>query len=978
VNGFVDRVAGLATRFPAAVLLGLFVVTLVLGNFAREQQFDADMGAFVPDGELQELEQRVRDEFGGNDRQVQVIVDAGRGGDVLSPEGLALAEAIQEAVTEHEDIAGLLHSEGPMGGDGVITYATPLAGQLRQMGMEPDEASQRFIDSARDDALAGRQGERIRQLLSQDFDGEDARGGLVVIRLDPNADYGEIHAAHLALAEVVDGIDSGFYDAEAFSFSIVQAEMEGGMETDLPRLMGASFLLIILILAFQFRRVSDVVLGVVGLMSAVIWMAGISVLLGPDYLGITGSFNQIAMAVPVLLVGLGIDYSVHLTSRYREERAQGLNATRAARTAVVTVGVALTLATVTTAIGFMSNMASPLPPISDFGLFAAGGIASAAIVLGLLVPAARTLIDRRAEARANPPTVKEAAGLPGLSVLPARAPLATLVGGLLLAGTAGLLATGLDTTFSRDEFIPEGSYADQVLTRLDTLFGGDVSERTNVLVDGDVRDPEVFALLLDSEEDLAELDGVRSINGRAEVTSPASVVRQLDEMAASARTQLAAQFAFLHDPQQAAQQVGIPEDLTFGDLPPDIREQMADADELPDDAQLPVDDLDELERRLPPGVSATEALLSTLPGAELVETLRRGVAEQLEQDAPDVDPAAVAQLAALDPDDLTIAAIRDAGYPMDELPEQAVDLIEASDQLRALGWRGETLTADADVEGILAVADEQAGDMLAGVLADEAALMTISTQAGGEGATELAEEIRTALAPLDAAVPGGVSVVSDDLLMDETLTQMTASQVRAIVVTLLSALALLTLYYAISARRPALGPITMLPALMAVPLILGSMWAVGLSFNALTATVSSIAIGIGVPYGIHVTNRFLEERAHGLDPSATITTTLRHTGTALVGSAVTTAAGFGVLALSDLRPMQQFGGVTSVTIIYALVTALLVESSALVLWDRWHRRREREGGSPTDATLDPDAPREPTAPEPVLGELVHRQGEARP
>ena len=1008
MSAFVDRVAGLATRSPAAVLVALFAITVVLGNFASEQRFDADMSAFTPDGELQQLEQRVREEFGSGERQVQVIVDAGRGGDVLSPEGLTIAQGLEDAILDHDGIADLLYSSGPMGGNGIISYATPLAGQLRQMGMDPDQATQRFIDTARDDALAGRQGERISALLSQDFDGEDARGGLMIVNLDPEAESGEVHRAHLALAEAVDAVDTGFYDADAFSFSIVQEEMESGMETDLPRLLGVSFLLIILILAVQFRRVSDVLIGVVGLMSSVIWMAGISVLLGPNYLGITGSFSQIAMAVPVLLVGLGIDYSVHLTSRYREERAQRVSAVRAARTAVITVGVALTLATMTTAIGFLSNWASPLPPIADFGLFASAGIVSAAVVLGLLVPAARLLIDRRAESRPRPPVVKEPSQIPGLSRLPAGAPVATVVGGLLLAGSAGVAATGLDTTFSRDEFIPEGSYAEVILNRLETLFGGDISERTDVLVDGDVRDPERFGLLLQAEYDLAELEGVRTIEDRADVTSPASVVRELDQMADGARQQLAAQFAFLDDPEAAAEQVAFPEGLTYGDLPAHIRARMADADEMPDDAELPVDDLDALEQRLPPDVSATEALLSTLPGAELVDTLRQGVAEQLAQDAPDVAPDVVAELAAIEPSELTARDIRGSGYPREELPGEALGLIEAGDRLHELGWRGHEVTADADIEGILAVADEHAGDMLAGVLSDGAALITVSTQGGEGGAEQLAHDLRAALSPLAAAVPGGVEAISDELLISETLEQMTASQIRAIVVSLLAALTLLTLYYTISARRPILGPITMLPSLLSVPLILGSMWAVGLSFNALTATVSSIAIGIGVPYGIHVTNRFLEEFTHGRDSSATITETLRHTGTALVGSAVTTAAGFGVLVLSDLTPMQQFGGVTSVTIIYALVVALLVQSSALVLWDRWHRRREVAGGpGATTAGHEPadrvpvghvpadrvpvghepgggepggGEPRggEPADTAPVRGELVHRQDIHRP
>lgn len=974
MNALVRGTAALVTRFPAAVLVGLLAMTVALGVLASQQRFEADMTAFVPQGELRELERRIEDEFAGGEHQLQIIVDAGRGGDVFSPEGLAVAEAVEEAVVEHDEIADLLQTSGPMAGGAVISYATPLAGRLQQMGVSPGEASQRFIDAARDEALSSEQGQRVTALLSRDFDGEEARGGLVIVNLDPEAGWDELREAHLALADAVEDVDTGFVDADAFSFVIVQENMEGGMEEDMPVLLGASFLLIMLILAVQFRRVSDVAIGVVGLLSAVVWMAGLSVLLGPDYLGITGPFSQIAMAVPVLLVGLGIDYSVHLTSRYREERSRGADADASARTAVVTVGVALALATLTTAMGFLSNWTSPLPPISDFGLFAAAGIASAALVLGLLVPSARVLLDRRRAAAGSPSEAGAAPQRRALSRLPVRAPTATLVGGVLVAAVAGVLATGLDTTFSREQFVPEGSYAATMFDRLTTLFGGDISERTDVLVDGDVRDRETFEQLLAAEEALADVEDVRSVGGRAEVTSPASVVRELDRMSDAARQQLAAQFALMHDPEAAADRLPLPEDLTFGDLPEDIRAQMQGEGALPtDDLDLPVDDLDALERRLPPGVSAVEALLGTLPGAELVGALRQGAAERIEEQTPDVDPAVLAELAALEPGELTAERIRSSGYPVEELSDEALELIGVGDRLRELGWRGDALADDADVAAILATAREHAGDELDGVLSDDAALMTVSTQAGEQGAQRLAADIEEALAPLAATVPGGVAVMSDQLLMDATLQQMTDSQIRAIVVSLLAALVLMTVYYAVSARRPLLGPITMLPSVLSVPLILGSMWAVGLSFNALTATVSSIAIGIGVPYGIHVTNRYLEERAHGAGPATTVHETLRHTGAALVGSAVTTTCGFGVLLLSDLTPMRQFGGVTSVTILYALITALLVESSALVLWDRWHRRRA--GHDPAGAVARPAPEAEEAAPAPAL---VHQHDGGQP
>jgi hypothetical protein len=84
-------------------------------------------------------------------------------------------------------------------------------------------------------------------------------------------------------------------------------------------------------------------------------MFGFGVLLGPDFLGVVGPVTQVSTAVPVLLVGLGIDYAIHLNSRYREEQNHGVPSAGASATAVRAVGGALVLATVTTVVGFTEN-----------------------------------------------------------------------------------------------------------------------------------------------------------------------------------------------------------------------------------------------------------------------------------------------------------------------------------------------------------------------------------------------------------------------------------------------------------------------------------------------------------------------------------------------------------------------------------------------------------------------------------------------
>ena len=189
-------------------------------------------------------------------------------------------------------------------------------------------------------------------------------------------------------------------------------------------------------------------------------------------------------------------------------------------------------------------------------------------------------------------------------------------------------------------------------------------------------------------------------------------------------------------------------------------------------------------------------------------------------------------------------------------------------------------------------------------------------------------------------------MVSEPLVIGEILDAMTASQIRSIIITLAAALLLLVAYYGAAHRRPLLGVATMVPSVLSVAWVLGAMYVLGLSFNVLTSTIAALAIGIGVPYGIHITHRFVEDRRRAPSTDEAMRATIMHTGGALAGSAATTAVGFGVLVLSELAPIRQFGGVTALTIIFALAGSVLVQPSLLVLWDRYDRRRHP---TPTEA-----------------------------
>jgi hypothetical protein len=121
----------------------------------------------------------------------------------------------------------------------------------------------------------------------------------------------------------------------------------------------------------------------------------------------------------------------------------------------------------------------------------------------------------------------------------------------------------------------------------------------------------------------------------------------------------------------------------------------------------------------------------------------------------------------------------------------------------------------------------------------------------------------------------------------------------------------------------------------------------GIPFGPVTATLAALAVGIGVPFTIHIARRFEEDRIRFESLEEAIRSTTRHTGGALAGSAFTTMAGFGILMTSSLKPFQQMGLVTAYAIGLSLVGAILVlpfpaQAVGGLAPEAWRRHR-REG-----------------------------------
>jgi len=147
----------------------------------------------------------------------------------------------------------------------------------------------------------------------------------------------------------------------------------------------------------------------------------------------------------------------------------------------------------------------------------------------------------------------------------------------------------------------------------------------------------------------------------------------------------------------------------------------------------------------------------------------------------------------------------------------------------------------------------------------------------------------------------------------------------------------LVITYGVLERKPMLGVVNVFPILIAVASLIGTMRFLGLPLNALTATILSIAIGIGIAYSVHITARFIDEYNRNDDALRSLQTTLTGTGGALTGSMLTTTLGTGALALAITPVLGDFGFLMAMSVAYSFVASVIALPPALFLWDRVRR-----------------------------------------
>jgi hypothetical protein len=146
-----------------------------------------------------------------------------------------------------------------------------------------------------------------------------------------------------------------------------------------------SISLLTIILGFGVRSLRVVASTLVTLLASITWTTAWAMLS-------VGEFNLISAAFAVLMIGLGVDFAIHIGLRYEEESRGSLSVPEALARAGGKTGPSVALCALTSAIGFLSFVPTPYPGLGSLGIIAGGGMFISLFATLTLFPALLALM----------------------------------------------------------------------------------------------------------------------------------------------------------------------------------------------------------------------------------------------------------------------------------------------------------------------------------------------------------------------------------------------------------------------------------------------------------------------------------------------------------------------------------------------------------------------------------------------------------
>ena len=399
-----SRLIRASLRRPLVVLAIGFAITIAAAGLALKLEFQDSVQAMRPKGNPGvAVRDEVAERFGLGFEQMMLVLEEESMAQVL-----ALAEKAASSAEE-------LVAEGVLVGYDTVTSLIPPVERQQQnlewleaarrenhwssrvrevfaaevavegMRLDPFEPGLELFDAAigRDRLLGIEDFEgtpQTRRLLDRylSTDGESWRA-VVYLLPPPRIWRRQAPPATIRMAAELGP------NTELTGANVVSSFLRERVLTDAAVAAALGFVIVTFLLWLDFRSISVTLLSLVPLVMGILWMLGGMVVLGE-------SMNFMNIFVTTMIIGIGVDYGIHMLHRYREMADEP----RAKlEEGLVETGKAIVLAALSTTVGFGSLSLSHYPGLQSMGKVAVLGAISSALVAITVLPAYLSLVKKR-------------------------------------------------------------------------------------------------------------------------------------------------------------------------------------------------------------------------------------------------------------------------------------------------------------------------------------------------------------------------------------------------------------------------------------------------------------------------------------------------------------------------------------------------------------------------------------------------------
>src|SRR6056297_32021 len=879
---------------PKLMIVIVLVLTVVFVWQIPNVKFNNNLEVFLPENNpVKKADQKIEDVFGGSSMMVLAIKN--KKASILNNDSIKLVRDLTQKIKDIENIdsvESITNTDFIEGIDG---------------GMEVSKLVPENIQTANLTSTLKRKLFSWQDMYRNNFYSNDLKSTQISIQLKDGITVDKQSEVYFALEDIIDNVKEEGYQFYLAGDPSVSVLLDNNMKGDLARLIPFVILMVIFALYISFKRAGGIILPLLVVLISTIWTVGLMVLLGIE-------LTLLAVVIPVLLIGVGSAYGIHIISHYYDQLLEKNNGDfdqenhrQLIISTVKKIARPVFWTGVTTMVGFGSLTASNIVPMKEFGIFTAIGVAFAVILAITLIPSILLLRDKKITYtdKEDDETNRINKIILGIYHFFTKDQMRLLVFSLIIVLIFGYGATKINTGTNFINFFKEDTEIRKANSFINNNFGG--SNFLTVMVSGEkassLTEPDIL-------KEIDNLDNYLTSNYKnvGKVISFTDLLKRMNQV--------------MHYPDQSS----AAKDVIDQDNE-EIEETTSDfGDETTSSFGKETISSFSEENTSSFGDETTsnfgEETTSSFGEEKNDNNLE---SEQGSLKAPSTEKLSEKEL---------IVLLNKAILKADKLDLSGSELIEAVS--RELNYKGAAydeipydpkkynLENKAKLQRLISQYLLLYSGGMKGLINDSLepskAQMTVQLKNGNSTFTKkIRDEVITYA---EDNFPEGYEIeIAGAAAMGYSISDLISeAQFKSIILALILVFVIVAYDY----RSIIAGFYGIIVLAFSLIINFGIMGYAGIKMNVATAMISSVSIGIGIDYVIHFLSAYNDERKKTDDLEVVNRNVLLSTGKAIIFNAFSVTLGFLVMIFSNFVPLQQFGVLVSVIMLTSAGASLTI------------------------------------------------------